>query len=180
MLKTKQEESEDLGEQFTRIQVWWSYFFFFFFPGLFRAAPAANGSCQARSQIRAAAAGLCHSHSHTRSEPCLWPTPQLMAALDPYSTEQGQGSNLHPHGSWVRFLTHWATMGTPNLFIFISEISHKSHTKMSDPELIILIANIYWAFIMYWASLFQTAWNQFDQFNHFRGSGSLGFFLYMK
>ena len=37
----------------------------------FRAAPAAYGSFQARSQIEAAAAGLHHSHSNARSEPCL-------------------------------------------------------------------------------------------------------------
>jgi len=40
--------------------------FFFFF--LFRAAPAACGSSQARGQIGAAAAGLYHSHSNARSE----------------------------------------------------------------------------------------------------------------
>ena len=34
---------------------------------LFRAAPVAHGSSQARGQIRAVAAGLCHSHSHTGS-----------------------------------------------------------------------------------------------------------------
>ena len=33
-----------------------------FFLCLFRAAPTAYGSSQARSQIRAEAAGLCHSH----------------------------------------------------------------------------------------------------------------------
>ena len=27
-------------------------------------------------------------------------------------TEQGQGLNPHPHGHYVRFLTHWAIMGT--------------------------------------------------------------------
>ena len=45
----------------------------------FRAAPAASRRSQARGQIRAAAAGLHRSHSHTRSEPCLRPTPQLRA-----------------------------------------------------------------------------------------------------
>ena len=37
-------------------------FFFFFFFLLFRAAPKAYGSFQARGQIGAAAAGLYHSH----------------------------------------------------------------------------------------------------------------------
>ena len=44
---------------------------------LFRAAPMAYGSSQARGQIRAVAAGLRHSHSNTGSE------PQLMATPDP-------------------------------------------------------------------------------------------------
>ena len=48
---------------------------------LFRATLAAFGSSQARGQIGAVAAGLCHSN--TGSEPCLWPTPQLMAMQDP-------------------------------------------------------------------------------------------------
>ena len=50
---------------------------------LFRAAPLAYGSSQARGHIGAVATGLHHSHSDTRSEPHLQPTPQLMATLDP-------------------------------------------------------------------------------------------------
>ena len=50
---------------------------------IFRAAPVAYGGSQARSLIRAAAAGLQHKHSHTGSKPRLQPTPQLMATLDP-------------------------------------------------------------------------------------------------
>ena len=49
---------------------------------LFRARPIAYGD-QARGRIRAAAAGLHHSLSNTRSEPRLRPTPQLMATLGP-------------------------------------------------------------------------------------------------
>jgi len=45
--------------------------FSFFCFLLFRAAPMAYGSSQARGLIGAAAAGLHHSHSNTRSEPCL-------------------------------------------------------------------------------------------------------------
>ena len=41
---------------------------------------------------------LHHSHSNTGSEPCLQPTPQLIAMLDPLPTEQGWVSNSHPHG----------------------------------------------------------------------------------
>ena len=58
-------------------------FLIFFCFCLFRAAPVAYGSPQARGQIRAAAASLCHSRSNARSEPRLWPAPQLMATLDP-------------------------------------------------------------------------------------------------
>ena len=53
----------------------------FFF--LFKAASIAYGIFQARGWIRSAAAGLYYSHSNTRSESHLWPTPQLMAISDP-------------------------------------------------------------------------------------------------
>ena len=48
---------------------------------LFMAAPAAYGSSWARGQIRAVAAGLCHSHSYSNvgSELRLLPMPQLVA-----------------------------------------------------------------------------------------------------
>ena len=55
----------------------------FFFFWLFRATPMANDSSQARGQIRAVAADLCHSHRNTGSEPCLQPALQLTATLDP-------------------------------------------------------------------------------------------------
>ena len=67
--------------------------FFFFFYG----RTCSNGSSQARGQSRFAGVGLRHSHSHIGYELCLRPTPQLMATLDPYPTEGGQGLNLHPH-----------------------------------------------------------------------------------
>ena len=51
------------------------FFWFLFFSFLFRAAPVAYGSSQARGQIRAAAAGLHHRHSNAGSEPHLWPLP---------------------------------------------------------------------------------------------------------
>ena len=47
------------------------------------AAPAAYGGSQARGRIGAAAASLHWSHSNLGSEPCLQPTPQLMAIPDP-------------------------------------------------------------------------------------------------
>ena len=70
------------------------YSFFFFGPyPRHMEVPRLGG------RIGAEAAGLHHSHSNLRSEPCLQPTPQLMA------TEWGQGSNLHPHCSWLGLLT---------------------------------------------------------------------------
>ena len=75
-------------------------FFSIFFCLLFffRAASAAHGGSQAGGLIGATAASLHHSHSNMGSEPCLPPTPQLMATLDPQPTERGQGSNTQPHG----------------------------------------------------------------------------------
>ena len=71
-------------------------FILFFVFCLFRAAPVAYGGSQARGWIGAVATSLCHSN--TGSEPHLQPTPQLMVVPDPQPTEQGQGSNLCPHG----------------------------------------------------------------------------------
>ena len=68
--------------------------FSFTFLGLHMACT----SSQAKGQIRTAAASLCHSPSNARSEPCLQPTPQLNAMLDPSPSEQGQRSNLCPRG----------------------------------------------------------------------------------
>ena len=53
----------------------------FFF--LFRATPMAYGSSQAKGRIRAAAAGLHHSHSNNRSKAHRQPTPKLTATVDP-------------------------------------------------------------------------------------------------
>ena len=64
------------------------------------AAPTAYGGSEARGRIGAVAAGLHHSHNNWGSQPCLQPTPQLTATLDPWPTEQGQGWNLQPHGSY--------------------------------------------------------------------------------
>ena len=49
----------------------------------FRTVPAAHGGSQARDLIRAAAASLHHSHTHSGSKPHLRPTPQLTAMPDP-------------------------------------------------------------------------------------------------
>ena len=63
------------------------FFFFFFLAfwlfGFYGCTCGIRGGSQARGPIRAVAAGLYHSHSNARSEPHLWPTPQLMAMPDP-------------------------------------------------------------------------------------------------
>ena len=73
----------------------------FFFFAFFRAVCAAYVSSQARSQVRAAAASLHHSHRNTRSELHLWPTSHLMA-INPWARP-----GLKPTSSWilVRFIT---------------------------------------------------------------------------
>ena len=62
----------------------------FFFFGLFRATPAVYGVSQATGRIRAMAAGLCHCHSSSGSEPCL-----------SYTTAHSD----------ARSLTHWELQG---------------------------------------------------------------------
>uniref|UniRef100_A0A8D1AX14 Ankyrin repeat domain-containing protein 26 n=1 Tax=Sus scrofa TaxID=9823 RepID=A0A8D1AX14_PIG len=49
----------------------------FFFSFSFYGPHVAYGGSQSRGLIRAAVTGLHHSHSHTRSDLCLRPTPQL-------------------------------------------------------------------------------------------------------
>ena len=57
----------------------------FFF--LFIATAVTYGISQATDQIGAAAAGLHHSHSNTRSKPHMQIAPQLVAMLDNQPTE---------------------------------------------------------------------------------------------
>ena len=95
------------------------------------ATPAAYGNSQARGWIRAVAAGLYHSHSNTGSKLHLWPMLHLVATLDTLTTKQGQGSNPRPHRLYIRFLTHWATMGTP-YFIFSKFITSTLDVRNSS------------------------------------------------
>ena len=83
-------------------------------------SPTAYGSSQARGWIGAAAAGLHHSPSNARSEPCLWPTPQLTAMPDPLPTEWGQG--IKPLSSWILigFVTIELQWKLPIVFLFMS------------------------------------------------------------
>ena len=85
--KKKKKKKESIATDFCVL-------FFLSFVLFFRATLAACGGSKARGLIGAVAACLCQSHSNARSEQCLRPTPQLTAMLDPYPTEQAQGSNL--------------------------------------------------------------------------------------
>ena len=71
----------------------WLSFWYFFFSVLFRAAPAAYVGSQARGQIGGVAAGLCHSHSNTRSlihwarpriEPCVLMDTSRFVPVEPW------------------------------------------------------------------------------------------------
>ena len=85
--------------------------FFFFFLGLHPR--------HVEGRIRATAAGHSHSHSHshTESEPCLQPTPQLMA----------------------RFLTHWVRPGiepaTSWFLVLLFLLHHDGNSHIPDFEL---------------------------------------------
>ena len=80
--------------------------------GSFGGLPAAYGGSQARSQMGAGAASLHHSHSHARSKPHLWPTPQPKATLWSHWVRPGIIF------SWIRvgFINHWAMLGAPKLW----------------------------------------------------------------
>ena len=60
-----------------------------------------------RGWMGATTAGLSHGRDNVRSKLHLW--PQLMAMLDPWSTEWVQVSNPCPHGYWLGLfsLNHW-------------------------------------------------------------------------
>ena len=103
----------------------------------FRATSVAYGSSQARDWIRASVTSLCYSHSNSRSEPCLWPTLQLVATqiLIPL-TKARNWTCILMDTSWVHF--RWATTGTP-AFVFnpifdMSESMRKIAFKGGDSE----------------------------------------------
>ena len=92
--------------------VWWSCDFlkyqcggkkFFFF--VFSAAPATYGGFQLRGQIRAAAAGLLHSHSNMGYKPYLQPIPKLTANAGSFNTlnEARDGTCILMDTSQIRF-----------------------------------------------------------------------------
>ena len=95
---------------------WEPLLFFLFF---FSATPVAYGSYQDRGQIGFAPASLCHSHSYTGSELNLQTMLQLAATLDPSTHWARPGIKLANLWILARFLTCWATMGTPTTALFI-------------------------------------------------------------
>ena len=81
-----------------------------------RATPVAYGGSQAMSQIRATAAGLCHSHSNTGSKHVcdLHHSSQQCHILNPLSKAGNSSHNLMVPS---RICFRCATMGTP-IFVF--------------------------------------------------------------
>ena len=71
----------------------------------------AYGSSQAVGQIGAAMEAYTTIIAMPDSS-CILPQ-QLAAMSDPQPTERGQRLNPHPHGHFIKFLTHWSTTGTP-------------------------------------------------------------------
>ena len=82
-------------------------FFIFVF---FRAVPATYGSSWARSQNRAAAVGLQHSHPRSAT--------YASACSNAWSLTHKERPGIKSTSSWllVGFLTCWATKGTPCFF----------------------------------------------------------------
>ena len=104
-------------------------FFFSFLP--FRATPVAYEGYQARGQIGATAAGLCHSHSNAGSKPfCnLHHSSLQWQILNPLSEARDQSSNLIVPS---RICFHCATTGTPFVaFLYsnneLSEINQENN-----------------------------------------------------
>ena len=83
-----------------------------------------------RGQMRAIATGVPHSHSNARSEPRLQPIPQLMEMPDPEPTEQGRGSNLHPHG----YQSDLFPLSHDGNSIYPCDLTLKNHNIVSKTE----------------------------------------------
>ena len=73
----------------------------FFFYSFLWPPCAAYGSSQARGQTRATADCTPQPQKlRFRAISVTFRWPQLTALTDPWPTDWGQGSNLHPHGYW--------------------------------------------------------------------------------
>ena len=94
----------------------------FIYFSLFGATRVAYGSAQARGQIRATAAGLCHSHSNTRSL-THWARP-----------------GIEPASSWilVGFITAESQWKLPTLFFWDIRLSQIICWKDCFPYWIVL------------------------------------------
>ena len=74
------------------------FFIFVFYFLLFRVAPVAYRSSQARVEIGAAAAGLCHSHSNVGSKP---PLCNLQHQIVNLLSKARDGTRILMDTSWV-------------------------------------------------------------------------------
>ena len=70
--------------------------------------------------------------ANTGSEPHLRPTLYLAAKPDSKPTEWGEGLNLHHHEDYIRFLTCWAIMGTPQIYIYLKYIEEKKKSIQNE------------------------------------------------
>ena len=89
-------------------------FFFFFWSFFFRVAPMAYGGSQARGAIRAVAASLHQSYSNVGSKPHLRPTDEPTVHSNAGTLNHRERPGIKLTSSWilVRFVNHWAMMGT--------------------------------------------------------------------
>ena len=92
----------------------YSWFILFIYLFCFLRVHLAYGGSQARGLTGATAVTLYHSHSNSRSELRLWPTPQLTATLilNPRSKATDGNCNLMVP-SWI--CSHCATTETPTI-----------------------------------------------------------------
>ena len=139
----------EISREFRLGSVLFIYLFIYLLLSFFQGRPLSYGSSQARGRIRPVAAILCHRHSNSRSEPCLWPTPSsqqcwifnaLSKARDP--------SCLFMDESQDRY--HWAMMGTPRicfkngcLYILNSKTDSIFNTLCKDCSLPMRYRNYY-------------------------------------
>ena len=129
------------------------YFFSFL---LFRATPAAYGSCQARGQIGATAASLHHATA-TRdlSWSVTYSTAQATWIFNPFSG-QGQGSNPDPQG-YQSDCFRSATTGTPESSLLFIRAERQRHPQRAIAHLF----RSYYALLPWGRPLYQTQGTQY-------------------
>ena len=83
-------------------------------------------------RIGAVAASLCHSHSNTRTKPCLRPTPQLTAMPDPYLTHWTR-PGIECGSSWTPVIICfcWATTSWAKALFFKNPKTMRTHTPFA-------------------------------------------------